>query len=174
VEILGQAEQFDPNYPMSAGRPPTWNPFRDISPSSWTELAAIKDRGRLTIPAEVRRRVTWLSPLPDSVLASISLDGSVELLPWEGSGEGVIDGHRERLQALDEYSRGKLAIVLADKFFRLAVEEPARLTVPAGLRSFLETHAGQPVRFVVSHQQLWLWNERLWQSGRSDREALIT
>ena len=133
----------------------------------------MQDRGRLTIPVEVRRRISWLAPLPHHVLASIDPEGGVEILPWEKLGEGLIQNEMERLNALDEPAKGTLAVALADKYFRLSLEEPARIGLTAGLRSFLGAHGDQPVRLVCLHQQLWLWNEKFWQRGRGEREALI-
>lgn len=168
-----QLRNISPNLPMKTGRTPVWNPFRDHSAGSWTELATMADRGRLTIPAAVRRCVDWLTPLPKGgLLATVEPTGRVELLPWAPLGEALIDLRLKQLATAKDPARGELLIALADKHFRLTLEEPVRLGLPPSLQSFLNA-SDQPIRMVAMHQQLWLWNERLWQTQRADRELLI-
>lgn len=159
---------------MKSGRPPTWNPFRDEAPGSWTELAVLAARGRLTIPASVRRCVDWLVPLPrDGLLATIGVEGRVELLPWLDAGKAIIDTRIQLLKTLKDPLRGDLAVALADKHFRISIEEPGRIGLPPGLHSFLNGGHGRPVRFVATHQQLWLWDEERWQLERVLRDRLM-
>src|SRR6478735_7214165 len=109
----GQNYDFSPFIPMNPGRPPIWNPFRDHTAGSWTELAVVAKRGRLTIPTAVRKCINWLSPLPrEGLLATIEPAGRIELLPWLDAGKAVIETRIEQLNAMKEPSRGEFAIAL--------------------------------------------------------------
>lgn len=159
---------------MKSGRTPIWNPFREHSAGSWTELVGVAERGRLTIPSAARKCIAWLMPLPrGGLLATIESCGRVELLPWDDAGRAVVETRIRQLNGAKEPLRSQLAVALADKHFRLTIEEPGRMGLPTSLQSFLEAST-QQVRLVAMHQQLWLWNERSWQSQREDRERLLS
>lgn len=155
---------------MTRGRPPVWNPFAGAAPGAWTELVPIEERGRIMLSPSVRKCLAWLLHQPPSAaLAVIHDHGRAEIVPWDSRGQALIGDQLARLENIAEPERGNLAIALADSHFRLTIEKPGRVTLPASLRSFLLSGDRHEVRLVALHDQLWAWNEDAWQAARSDR-----
>lgn len=118
----------------------------------------------------VRNCLAWLSDEANyAALAIINDADRAEIVPWASRGEALVAGQIGRLKNLSEPDRGRLAIALADSYFRLTIEKPGRLTLPATLRSFLLAGGCREVRLVALHQQLWVWNEQAWQAARGGR-----
>lgn len=152
---------------MARGRPPVWNPFAKASPGAWTELVSIEERGRIMLSPSVRNCLAWLSPNPPSAALAIIRDSDrAEVVPWDAQADALIASQVARLNNLAEPERGNLAIELANSHFRLTIEKPGRVTLPASLRSFLQTGDRHEVRLVALHDQLWAWNEQAWQAAR--------
>jgi DNA-binding transcriptional regulator/RsmH inhibitor MraZ len=159
---------------MSAGRPPAWNPFVSLDQRAWTEVVGMSSKDRLTLPSIVRGRLSWFGDaVGGGLLAVLEADGSAELLPWSGTGEGIVEDVRGRIAAEPTDRRGGLVVAAMDRFVKVAVEQPARVSLPVNLASHLEVDAAGVVRVVAHSDRLWLWSERRWNAGRAVRlEAL--
>lgn len=155
---------------MTRGRPPLWNPFSDMAPDVWTEAVHLTSKDRLTLPVSIRKRLPWLSNTNgDGLLAVLEPRGSVELVNWTDHGDGLVAGHRERLNHVPEAAKADVALALMDAFMRLSFEPPGRLAMPANLTSFLDADEEQRVRVVAAQERVWLWSERTWQARRIER-----
>lgn len=129
----------------------------------------MSSKDRLTLPSIVRGRLSWfVDAVGGGLLAVLEADGSAELMPWLGAGEGIVGDLRERIAAEPADRRGSLVVVAMDRFVKVAVEQPARVSLPVNLASHLEVDAGI-VRVVAHSDRLWLWSERRWNAGRAAR-----
>ena len=159
---------------MTRGRRPRWNAFAEAVPDVWTEAATVAGKDRVSLSAAARNALGWLDPPPeDGLLAELHPQGSAELMPWKQAGEGRVQAQLDRLAEMKEPERGMTALALMDGMMRVQVEGAGRITLPANLRSFLESDRQAVVRFVIVQDRLWIWNEEQWQINRPTRFGLI-
>lgn len=159
---------------MSRGRPPNWNAFSGLVPGAWTEVVEVSTKWRLTLPTAVRGRLGWLESVGDEgLLAVLDPQGRAELAPWAARGAQAVADVSHRLDAAPPEHRDEIAIAAMDRYMRMAVEPPARVTLHPNLAAHLNAGEGDSVRVIVRANRLWLWSELQWQARRMDRIALL-
>lgn len=158
---------------MRAGRPPSWNPFAQLNSEVWTDVLTLASKARVTFPPAVRQRLPWLRRGATNLLAVSEAGRRAELLPWDLSGQGVIEQLRAVIEKADRSERDELTLAAMDRFSRLSLDAAGRTILPAPLASHLDTQIDQLVRVVVQGPRLWLWSERRWEAGRARRIASL-
>lgn len=96
-----------------------------------------------------------------------------ELLPWDPSGQSVIEQLRVVIEKAGTSERDELTLAAMDRFSRLSLDAAGRTILPAPLASHLDTEIDHLVRVVVQGPRLWLWSERRWEAGRAGRIASL-
>ena len=159
---------------MSRGRPPNWNAFSGLVPGAWTEVVEVSTKWRLTLPTAVRGRLGWLEGIGDEgLLAVLDPQGRAEVAPWAARGAKAVADVSQRLDAAPPEHRDEIAIAAMDRYMRMAVEPPARVTLHPNLAAHLNAGEGDIVRVIVMANRLWLWSELQWQARRMDRIVLL-
>jgi len=164
---------FTPKRPMTRGRPPNWQVFSQLDGSVWTQPVIIASRQRLTLPAQVRARLAWLSQSEDGLLATLGADGSVRLEDWESHGERTLRAAEEVYEGLPAARKGEFALAAMDRFMKVGLEPNGRLVLPDALMAQIDPAETGCVRVVVIDGLLWLWEEKAWLAQRSARIALL-
>ncbi len=154
---------------MAKGRPPAWQMFGNLDPSVWTQPLRFDDRGRLTLPTQVRERLAWFGTVEDGLLATLRGDGSVELTDWAEYGERTRAAVTERYRALPELERGKFALAAMDRFMRVGLEANVRLALPPALTMQVDPQGSGFVRVLTRDGSLFLWDDEIWRTSRSER-----
>lgn len=157
---------------MAGDQSSAWHILEGLDPSVWTQPVAIRERGRLSLPPEVRRRLPWTNRA-GICLATVNGDGSVELIDWAEGGERVCAALSERYAALPVIKRAAFTLAAMDRFFRVTREKGARFTLPNVLRSQLDPHSSQWIRVIVCEGTLRLWSDESWKATRVDRIAAL-
>lgn len=157
---------------MAGDQSSAWQIVEGLDPSVWTQPVAIRERGRLSLPPEVRRRLPWTDEA-GTCLAKVNGDGSVELIDWNEGGERVCIALSERFQALPAGQRASFTLAAMDRFFRVTRERGARFTLPNVLRSQLDPLSSKWIRVIVCDGTLRLWSDQNWKATRVDRIAAL-
>lgn len=155
---------------MAGDQSSAWQIIEGLDPSVWTQPVAIRERGRLSLPPEVRRRLPWTNKA-GTCLATVHGDGSVELIDWADGGERVCDALTERFHALPPGQRAAFTLVAMDRYLRVTREKGARFTLPNVLRSQLDPLSSTWIRVIVCGGSLKLWNDETWKATRVERIA---
>lgn len=146
---------------MTRVRPPPWQ----LAPAGvLIELMEAKTRGRLTVSARASSGLPWLAAGVE-LLGVLEEPGRVRLLPWEESAPV-----RARLEELASATGAEVEdelLLLHDRYQRLALDQDARLDLPAHVASHLQL-AEPAVLFLARHrEQVELW-------GTAYREARLS
>lgn len=112
------------------GRPPGW--FLDPNQPGpiYREVLAIDDRGRTTIPARARDRISWLRD-DEQKLALIVCEepGRVRFLPWDPYGQRVIKCRQELLKLERTPEVIEEILEMEDRYIRQSIETNGRVNL---------------------------------------------
>lgn len=164
-----------PYGPRRVARNPEWSPTADYDPQTWVEAVEVASKGRLMLPAVLRRRLGWaMSRETMSMLAVIDPEGSAELMPWQRRGEIECSRVAKALEQASIEDKPTLAVAAADRFLRMALDSDGRAILPFNLAVHLGTNTDPIIWAVATGERLWLWSHREWQASRASRfQALI-
>lgn len=162
--------QYDP----MRGRPPSWNPFSELHAAIWVEVARIDDKGRTSLPAAARKRISWIKQGESvSLLGDLGPGGYAELTPWATHGAAKLEVVGALAAQASPIARSQLVLAAMDRFLQLSLEQGCRVHLPANLRAHLDPAEKGLVRVIVRDDRLWLWSECGWQQSRADRLRAI-
>ncbi|MGZ3369215.1 MAG: hypothetical protein ACXU8X_09865 [Caulobacteraceae bacterium] len=101
-------------------------------------------------------------------------NGSVELIPWSGTGDQQVRAALQMLAMTSEPERSQLVLAAMERFARLTLDADGRSVLPTVLLAHLDALVEPVIRIVVRDNRLWLWRETEWRRGQAQRsEALL-
>ncbi|WP_294195467.1 hypothetical protein [uncultured Sphingomonas sp.] len=149
---------------MSPGRAPSWNVIAGVASTSWLESIVPSSDGRVLLPVELRKRVSWASPKRSlSLLATTLGDGAVVVAPLsERSDE--IGAVGAVLEAAPAAERASLVFAAMAIYARVSLQPDGRLRLSPGLARRLAPTGDEPVWIGAHSDQVWLWPEAAWSA----------
>ncbi|WP_294338070.1 hypothetical protein [uncultured Sphingomonas sp.] len=147
---------------MTPGRTPSWNVIAGVASTSWLESIAPSSDGRVLLPVELRKRVSWASPKRSlALLATTQSDGAVVVAPLlERSDEiGTVGAV---LEAAPAEERASLVFAAMATYARVSLQPDGRLRLSPGLVRHLAPVGDEPIWVGAHCEQVWLWPEAAW------------
>jgi bifunctional DNA-binding transcriptional regulator/antitoxin component of YhaV-PrlF toxin-antitoxin module len=147
---------------MSPGRTPSWNVIAGVVSDSWLEAISPSSDGRVLLPVELRKRVSWASPKRSlSLLAITQGDGAVVVAPLSESSD-EIRAVGAAFQAAPAAERPLLVFAAMALYARVSLQPDGRLRLSPGLARHLLPKGDEPIWVGAHCDQVWLWQEEAW------------
>lgn len=132
------------------GRPPGWLLDSEQPGPVHREVLRIDTRGRMTVPADVWERVTWLHPdEPTLTLLVCHEPGRVKFLPWKPYGQRVLERRRELLSQEQTPDILEAIIELEDRYLRQSMETSGRVNLSEMALTHLEIRNDLPTYAIL-------------------------
>lgn len=147
---------------MAPGRTPSWNVIAGVASTSWLEATSLSSDGRVLLPVELRKRVSWASPKRSlALLATIQGDGAVVVAPLSERSDEInaVGAALEEAPAAD---RASLVFAAMSIYARVSLQPDGRLRLSPGLVRHLAPKGDEPVWIGAHCEQVWLWPETAW------------